>query len=51
MSIGDRVRGSLVLRANPQSSYDAVFKATHNGEPLPSSTFGIHGYFPWEHRD
>jgi histone-arginine methyltransferase CARM1 len=48
VSIGDRLRGSLVLRANPQSSYTASFEATLNDAPVPPATFGIHGYFPWE---
>ncbi len=47
-SIGDRLSGSLVLRANPQSSYTAVFEGTLNGSPVPSATFGINGYLPWE---
>jgi histone-arginine methyltransferase CARM1 len=48
VSIGDQLRGTLVLRANPQSSYTAIFEATLNGFPVPSATWGIHGYFPWE---
>jgi type I protein arginine methyltransferase len=48
VSIGDVLEGSLVLRANPQSSYTARFQAKHNGQELPSRTFGIHGYFPWD---
>ncbi len=51
VAIGDRLRGSLVLCANPEASYTAVFEATLNGEPLRSATFGIHGYFPWEEGD
>jgi len=51
VSIGDHLRGSLVLRANPQSSYTAYFDAELNGRPVPSQTFGIHGYFPWESGD
>ena len=51
VSIGDHLRGSLVLRANPQSSYTVTFEGTLNGDPVPSATFGIHGYFPWESRE
>lgn len=46
--VGDHLRGSLVLTANAQSSYDAAFNAELNGRALPAQTFGIHGYFPWE---
>jgi type I protein arginine methyltransferase len=48
VSIGDELEGSLVLRANPQSSYDARLEAKHNGSELPVRHFGIHGYFPWD---
>jgi histone-arginine methyltransferase CARM1 len=51
VSIGDVLEGSLVLRANPQSSYTAHFSAAHNGTPLTPRVLGIHGYFPWEHSD
>ena len=51
VAIGDRLRGSLVLQANAQSSYTAFFDASLNGEALPPATFGIHGYFPWEGDD
>ncbi|HTQ07351.1 MAG TPA: class I SAM-dependent methyltransferase [Polyangiaceae bacterium] len=51
VSIGDRLSGSLVLQANPQSSYTATFEATLNGASLPSAVFGIHGYFPYESDD
>jgi type I protein arginine methyltransferase len=51
VSIGDRMRGSLVLRANAQSSYTAYLEAELNGAALPSAMFGIHGYFPWDHHD
>jgi len=49
--IGDVLEGSLVLRANPQSSYTGYLEASLNGHALPSRLFGIHGYFPWEHVD
>jgi histone-arginine methyltransferase CARM1 len=48
VAVGDRLEGTLVLRANAESSYDACFDAELNGRPLPTQTFGIHGYFPWE---
>ena len=48
IAIGDELEGSLVLRANPQSSYDASLQAKHNGAELPVRHFGIHGYFPWD---
>lgn len=48
VSTGDVLRGSLVLHANPQSSYTAVFEASVNGSPVRPATFGIHAYVPWE---
>lgn len=51
VSIGDVLQGSLLLHANPQSSYSAELDMTHNGTPLPRRTFGIHAYFPWDHVD
>jgi histone-arginine methyltransferase CARM1 len=45
---GARLRGSLVLTANEQSSYTAVFEAELDGNAVPSQTYGIHGYFPWD---
>jgi histone-arginine methyltransferase CARM1 len=51
VSPGDELKGSLVLHANPQSSYTAEFRAELNGKPQPPASFGIHGYFPWDSRD
>jgi histone-arginine methyltransferase CARM1 len=48
VAIGDRVSGTLVLRANPAASYTAFFEGALNGTPVPPQTFGIQGYFPWE---
>lgn len=51
VSIGDHLKGSLVLHANPQSSYTVLFEGTLNGSPVSPAAFGIHGYFPWESGD
>ncbi len=46
--VGDRLRGSLVLKANRQSSYDVVFEGELEGAArLPSQTFYIHTYLNW----
>jgi histone-arginine methyltransferase CARM1 len=48
VSIGQKLTGKLVLRANPQSSYGATFKAELEGKPVPEFTFHLHSYFWWD---
>lgn len=45
---GARLAGTLVLTANPESSYTAELTATLDGKPVCAQSFGIQGYFPWE---
>jgi histone-arginine methyltransferase CARM1 len=52
VNVGDVLRGSLLLRANAQSSYDAAFEGEIVGKMrLPEQTFYIHTYFYWEASD
>ncbi len=52
VNVGDRLCGSIVLRANEQSSYDAVFEGEIVGKRrVPSQTFYIHTFFYWEGAD
>ncbi len=46
--IGDTLRGRLVMRANPMSSYDAHFAGELEGKKLPEQEFRIHSYFWWD---
>ena len=48
VTIGQKLQGSFVLKANPQSSYTAYFEAELDGQPLPRHEFGIHSYIWWK---
>ena len=49
---GQKLQGSLVLRANAQSSYTAELNVSVEGVgALRPRTFGLHGYSWWEDTD
>jgi len=49
VKIGDRLKGTLTLVANPQSSYTALLDWELEGRgALPSRRFELQSYFWWD---